>query len=185
MAAESPATESTTRSASVSRINGCRSSRRPKVDRPAVWFNASNALRRMAPAVAVAMPILVALTMSIICGRPRSMAPTCHAKASRRPTSAEAIACVPNFSLRRWMTNELRVPSSSSRGMRKRPSPRGPGGAPRGLASTRMRSLCAQLANHFSPERRQVPSPAGVATLSLAPTSDPPAFSVRNMATVR
>ena len=65
------------------------------------------------------------------------------------------------------------------------PSPRVPGAAPLGRASRTATSASAWLQNHFWPKSFQRSTPSGPtpmrsASVSSAPTSEPPAFSVMN-----
>ena len=75
---------------------------------------ASKVLRRIAPAAAAAIRTRVSWTMSIIWRMPRPRSPTGHAVAPRNPTSPDAMEWVPNLSFSRWITKELREPSSRS-----------------------------------------------------------------------
>ncbi len=86
------------------------------------------------------------------------------------------------------------LPSARSRGTRNSPSPRVPVAGSATRAVIRKTSASALEQNHFSPRMvHALPgAPAsgesrstGVATMALAPTSDPPCTSVRNCEAVK
>ncbi|CPU66681.1 Uncharacterised protein [Mycobacteroides abscessus] len=92
-------------------------------------------------------------TISMIVRTPRPGSPTRNPTVPSSSISDDAFDRLPSFSLRRWMRNTLRVPSSSTRGTRKHdgaPSP----GAPGTWASTRNASDIGAEQNHLCPVSR-------------------------------
>ena len=79
---------------------------------------------------------------------PRPSSPTRTAQAPSSSISDDALERLPSLSLRRWMRMSLRVPSSSTLGSRKQPTP-----APV-WASTRNASLIGAEQNHLWPVSR-------------------------------
>src|SRR3989304_7574653 len=84
----------------------------------------------------------------------------------------------PSVSLSRLIPQAFFVPSGRTFGRRNIARPRVPAGAPSGRASVSAMSQLAFEQNHLSPQRRQVPSASRRATVTAAPTSEPPVFSV-------
>ena len=117
----------------------------------------------------------VIATIEMIVRTPRPSSPTSQPTVPSSSGSDEALLRLPSLSLSRWMRNGLRVPSGSTRGTRKQERP------PGACARTRNRSHIGALVNHLCPRSAHVPSPAGVAVVLLARTSEPPCFSVMPM----
>ena len=128
------------------------------------------------------------LIISVICTNPRFKAPIWYACAPLSVTSPVANERVPSLSLSRLMVKALWVPSSSVLGTRNSPSPRVPAGAPSGRASVRIISAETLEQNHLSPQSSHsgcnspLKPDRGFAIVVVSPTSDPPCFSVKNIA---
>jgi hypothetical protein len=129
----------------------------------------------MPAAEPIAQSSRVSATIRMMVATPRPAGPTSQPTVPSNSGSALALLRLPSLSFSRWMRNGLRDPSGSTRGTRKQDSPSG------ARASTRKRSLIGALVNHLCPRRSQVPSPAGVAVVVFARTSEPPCFSVMPM----
>ena len=79
---------------------------------------------------------------------PRPSSPTRIAQVSWSSISDDALARLPSLSFSRWILMSLRVPSSSTRGTRKQPTPAGV------WARTRNASLIGAEQNHLCPVSR-------------------------------
>ena len=132
----------------------------------------------MTPDVPSAQSSRVSVTMSMMVFTPCPGSPTISASTPSNSTSEEALERLPSFSLSRWNSSPLLVPSDRMRGTRKHDRPSA------ACASIRKASLIGADMNHLWPVSFQKPLPVRSARLVLARTSVPPCFSVMPMPSV-